>query len=190
MRRLVWLIAAAAVAVLAGFIAFVESLPEPGSGNVQAADGIVALTGEGGRLMPAMNLLERGLGQRLLISGVNPTTSKTELRTLLHGGELFDCCVDLGFTALDTRGNAQETASWARRHGYHSLIIVTADYHMPRSLVEFGSEMPGIHLIPYPVPDVANSRFGAWRRLGGEYVKYLASSARAFVVSAVRQANS
>jgi uncharacterized SAM-binding protein YcdF (DUF218 family) len=187
LRRLVWIISAAAVAVLAGFVAFVESLPKPEDATVQPADGIVALTGEGRRLMPAMDLLEKGLGQRLLITGVNPA-SKGALKSVLHGGPLFDCCVDLGFAALDTRGNAEEAASWARQHRYSSLIIVTADYHMPRSLIEFGSELPGVRLVPYPVPDYANSVFQSARRLGGEYFKYLATSVRAFAIRAVQQA--
>ena len=182
-----WVTLAAAVAVLAGFLAFVESLPKREDTSVKPADGIVALTGEGRRLMPAMDLLERGLGRRLLITGVNPA-SKGALKSVLHGGALFDCCVDLGFAALDTRGNAQEAASWALRHRYTSLIIVTADYHMPRSLVEFGSEMPGVKLMAYPVPDYGNSVFQTARRLGGEYFKYLASSVRAFAIRAVQQA--
>ena len=187
MRRLAWIISAAAVAVVAGFVDFAASLPEPAGAIVQPADGIVALTGEGRRLMPAMDLLEKGLGRRLLITGVNPA-SKRALKSVLHGGPLFDCCVDLGFAALDTRGNAQEAASWAHRHRYSSLIVVTADYHMPRSLVEFGSEMPGMKLVPYPVPDYANSGFQSARRLSGEYFKYLASFVRAFVIRAVQQA--
>ena len=187
MRPLAWIISAAAVAVVAGFVAFVQSLPKPAGAIVQPADGIVALTGEGRRLMPAMDLLEKGLGKRLLITGVNPASKRT-LKSVLHGGPLFDCCVDLGFAALDTRGNAQEAASWAYRHRYSSLIVVTADYHMPRSLVEFGSEMPGMKLVPYPVPDYANSGFQSARRLSGEYFKYLASSVRAFVIRAVQQA--
>ena len=191
MRRLVWVIIAAAIAVMAGFAAFIESLPAPASTAARAADGIVALTGEGRRLVPAMDLLEKGMGQRLLITGVNPATSKSDLKNLLHGGELFDCCVDLGFTALDTRGNAQETASWAHSHGYTSLIIVTADYHMPRSLVEFGSQMPEVRLIPYPVADAANTpKFQEVRRLAGEYVKYVASIVRAFVAQTLPQQHS
>jgi uncharacterized SAM-binding protein YcdF (DUF218 family) len=191
LRRWVWPIAAATAAVLAGFVAFVLSLPEPGSARVEPADGIVALTGEGGRLIPAMNLLEDGLGKRLLISGVNPATTKSSLKSLLHGGKLFDCCVDLGFSALDTRGNAEETARWARDHHYKSLIIVTVDYHMPRSLVEFGSEMPGIKLIPYPVADAIEApNWQTVRRLGSEYFKYVASSVRAFVIVSVNQARS
>jgi uncharacterized SAM-binding protein YcdF (DUF218 family) len=184
----VWLIVAAAFAVLIGFAAFVNALPEPAAKPAEPADGIVALTGEGGRLMPAMDLLENGFGKRLLITGVNPQTSKGQLRKVLRGGALFDCCVDLGFAALDTRGNAEEAAQWARSHGYESLIIVTADYHMPRSLVEFGSEMPEVKLIPYPVRDLPkNFTLSSARRLSGEYLKYLASSIRAAALQGMRQ---
>jgi len=193
LRLLAGLIAAAALALGVGFVAFTNALPEPARPDISppSADAIVALTGEGGRLVPAMDLLERGVGHRLLITGVNPVTSKNDLKTLLHGGDLFDCCVDLGFTALDTRGNAEETASWAHNHGYKSLIIVTADYHMPRSLVEFGQQMPDVKLIPYPVADVLNVPVSqSFRRLGGEYLKYLASSARAFVLQSAQQAPS
>ena len=188
MRRLVWLITAATVAVLIGFVAFVNALPEPARSAAEPADGIVALTGEGGRLTPAMDLLQSGFGKRLLITGVNPQTSKPQLRKVLRGGALFDCCVDLGFAAIDTRGNAEETAAWARAHGYQSLIIVTADYHMPRSVIEFGSEMPEVKLIPYPVRDLPKTlTFPTARRLGGEYFKYLASSVRAAALHAIRQ---
>ena len=162
-----------------GLIAFAYTLPQPPPSVTPKADGIVALTGEGGRLAPAVTLLEKGNGKRLLITGVNKLTSKRSLKTLLHGGNVFDCCADLGFAALDTRGNAEETATWAGMYGYKSLIIVTADYHMPRSLIEFGAAMPGVKLVPYPIVNEAGllSLQNA-RRLNGEYVKYLASVAR------------
>ena len=163
-----------------GFGRFLANLPPTTSDLAAPADAIVALTGEGGRLAPAVTLLEKGSGQRLLITGVNPQTSKPYLKKLLHGGEAFDCCADLGFAALDTRGNAQEAAKWAGARSYHSLIIVTADYHMPRSLVEFGAQMPGVKLVPYPVA-ADNPKAPIWesaRRLSGEYVKYLASVVR------------
>src|SRR3546814_4570320 len=67
---------------------------------------------------------------------------------------LFECCVDLGFEAADTAGNALETAGWLNAHGYKSIRLVTANYHMPRSLVEFSRRLPGITIVPPPVlPD-------------------------------------
>jgi uncharacterized SAM-binding protein YcdF (DUF218 family) len=170
-----------------GFSVFVADLPLPRSGASAKADAIVALTGEGGRLAPAVTLLESGGGQRLLITGVNKLISKPYLKTLLHGGQAFDCCADLGFTALDTRGNAAEAARWVRAHRYGSLIVVTANYHMPRSLVEFGAEMPDVKLVPYPVAAEA-VKILSWenaKRLNGEYVKYLASIVRVSVVEAL-----
>ena len=105
----------------------------------------MALTGEGGRLAPAVLLLEHGGGKRLLITGVNKATTKRSLKTLLQdAGAAFDCCADLGFAAADTRGNAEEAAQWARQHNYRSLIVVTTSYHMPRSLAEFGAQMPDV----------------------------------------------
>lgn len=164
----------------AGFAVFVGGLPSPATTDPVMADAIVALTGDGDRLTPAVTLLEEGSGGRLLITGVNKLTTKHELKVLLHGGGSFDCCADLGFAAADTRGNAEETARWVSEHHYGSLIVVTAAYHMPRSLLEFGVEMPGVKLVPYPVAAEPPGT-PAWhnvRRLHGEYVKYLASLMR------------
>ena len=167
---------------LLGFGAFLLLIPAPVGQTppTAKADGIVALTGEISRLGPAEALLEQGRGERLLITGVNPVTSRNELRGLIGGGAKFDCCVDLGFEAADTRGNAVEAAAWARMHGYKSLIVVTADYHMPRSLLEFSAQMPEVRLTPYPVaPEKAElSLQRKLPRLLGEYAKYLASLTR------------
>jgi uncharacterized SAM-binding protein YcdF (DUF218 family) len=170
-----------AAAYLAGFAIFIARLPDAPP-HVVHADAIVALTGSEDRLDAAVALLEHGVGQRLLITGVHPFMSKALLRALLHGGPRFDCCADLGFVATNTHGNAMETAGWAQRHGFHSLIVVTANYHMPRSLEEFSAAMPGVELVPYPVPEIfASHRWwldpGAFRTLQYEYAKYLGSVA-------------
>lgn len=164
----------------AGFLAFTENLPRQPE-NFDHPDAIVALTGGDARLDAAVALFERGVGKRLLITGVHATTTKKELKAIAHGGARFDCCVDLGRSAANTHGNAAEAAAWARAHRYRRLVIVTASYHMPRSLAEFGAEMPGVTLDPYPVePDGLDLKTWwrdphAWRLLQTEYAKYLAS---------------
>src|SRR5208282_3853957 len=96
-------------------------------------------------------------------------------------GRRFDCCADLGFSAMSTHGNAAEAATWARAHGYRSLVIVTANYHMPRSLHEFAVQMPGMRLLAYPVEqdDVDVDEWWSdphtMRVLHVEYAKYLGS---------------
>jgi uncharacterized SAM-binding protein YcdF (DUF218 family) len=167
---------------LVGLFAFADRVrnftpaPEPGR-----ADGIVALTGPSAeRVNAAIRLLEQDKAERVLISGVNREVRRQELRELTPGSSrLFNCCVDLGFEAEDTGGNAREIGAWARAKNYDSLIVVTSDYHMPRSLLEIRSAAPGVELTPYAVstPSLDNSRW--WRaavtarRMTLEYVKYL-----------------
>lgn len=174
------LAALAAIAYAIGFVVFAATLPRTAA-RVDGADGIVALTGGGARLDAAVALFERGVGKRLLITGVHSTTTKEDLKRIAHGGPRFDCCTDLGFQAENTRGNATEAARWARAHHYHRLVIVTASYHMPRSLTEFAAEMPDVKLEPYPV-EPEGIDFAAWWRdpraaglLQAEYAKYLAT---------------
>ena len=170
----------AALVYVLGFVLFVSFLPMTPR-EVPKADGIVVLTGGGARLDRAASLFESGVGKRLLISGVDQTTSKETLKHLIHGGRRFDCCADLGYAAEDTRGNAQETKSWTQAHDFHRLLLVTARYHMPRSMQEFSAAMPDVTFVPYPVEQGRIDLSGWWRYprtvflLHREYVKYLAS---------------
>lgn len=168
-----------------GFIAFasyVDRLETPT--DLPKADGIVVWTGPGGgRLEMAGALMEDGLGERLLISGVN--TSLTEERVSSLAGlseETSSCCMDVDYAALDTRGNARETAGWAEALGYDHIILVTSSYHMPRARVEIGYEMAGLRVTPVPVRNEARNRWwsdaGRFRRVAGEYGKYLLVMAR------------
>jgi uncharacterized SAM-binding protein YcdF (DUF218 family) len=176
-----WIAIAVVGLYVAGFVVFVTSLPKAPR-DLSHIQGIVALTGGGARLDTAIALFEKGVGERLLISGVNPQASKAELKKLARGGPRFDCCADLGYAAEDTHGNAGEAGAWARFHHYQRLLIVTARYHMPRSLSEFQAVMPDVTLIPYPVDPESIDLEGWWhnphamRVLHWEYAKYLAAT--------------
>ena len=90
--------------------------------------------------------------QPRIVDPFNLRMRRQELSALTPGSKrLFNCCVDLGFEAETTTGNAQEIAAWARARGYDHLIVVTSDYHMPRSLVEIRSAARGVQLTPYAV---------------------------------------
>jgi len=163
----------------AGFVLFTLQLPKAPH-HLGPVDGIVALTGGGSRLDVAVALFEQGSGERLLISGVNTQTTKQDLKALVHGKTRFDCCVDLGYAAENTSGNAKEAAAWTRFHHYQSILLVTSRYHMPRSLVEFHDAMPDVALIAYPVDTETGKGFSgrlrSLRLLHHEYAKYLAVS--------------
>lgn len=130
-------------------------------------------------------MLQNGKGDHLLISGVNPITTKEEIRKLVDApSDLFDCCVDIGYAAKDTIGNAAETAAWAKKNNLSSIIVVTANYHMPRTLLEFNKTLNDIEIHPYAVESdrVLIKRWLLdWKItmfLAGEYTKYLASAVR------------
>jgi uncharacterized SAM-binding protein YcdF (DUF218 family) len=138
------------------------------------ADAIIILTGDDGRLTTGSQLLVEGLAPRLLISGVHQSVTRTDLQRISGLTDAaFNCCVELDRRATDTLGNAVETARWAQDNGYQRLIIVTSDYHLPRSLLHMEAAMPGIDLIAYPVhtaPPWRNA--GAARVWVQEYAKF------------------
>jgi uncharacterized SAM-binding protein YcdF (DUF218 family) len=172
------------VALLAGFLWYVtlvdrEAAPE---GRV---DAIVALTGGPERIGEAVEQLAAGRGKRLLITGVNRATNVDALARLVPRYEaLFDCCIDIDRSAINTIGNAVETRRWARERGFHSLMVVTSSYHMPRALAEISHQLPNATLLPFPVTTERQraepwwSNPGSARMLVSEYLKYLVAIVR------------
>lgn len=184
-RRVMILVTGAAFSLLVlGFILFASVVTRTPAPANPRAEGIVVLTGEGRRIAEGARLLKEGRAERMLISGVNPRTSKRAILKISGLPEqTFDCCVDLDYLALDTAGNANETRSWAVARRYDTLIIVTASYHMPRSLAELALALPGAQLIPHPVVPKGFPESGWWfhpsttRVLLAEYLKFLRSAA-------------
>jgi len=182
MRRwgiaLVVLVLAAGGAWIGGFVWFAGDAMRVTAAPPQA-DGIVALTGGADRIATAIQLLREGRGRLLLITGVGPGV---ELAPLLRGtgvdpGAVQDR-VTLDREAMDTAGNADETADWVRANRLQSLIVVTAGYHMKRALTEMARALPDVALYPAPVvpPGLRSApRLRALRLLAGEYTKWLAA---------------
>lgn len=173
--------------LLIGFVRFgdhVSRLQTP-SGPLKA-DGATALTGGSDqRLQAGVRLVENGTVPRLLISGVNQTSTTAEVRAVAGGAEAtYACCIDLGRRATDTLGNAEEAAQWVKVHRIRRLILITDAYHMPRSLYEVRRAIPEVTLIPYPVQTTAAFDRDWWkderatRSLALEYGKYLVAISR------------
>jgi uncharacterized SAM-binding protein YcdF (DUF218 family) len=196
LRRVLILGAAAGLSLLAlGFVLFASVVTRLPADNNPHADGIVVLTGEGRRIAEGARLLDEGRADRMLISGVFRRTGKKALIEISGLPEdKFDCCVDIGYDALDTAGNANETRAWAASHRYDSLIVVTASYHMPRSLAELSIAMPSTQLIPHPVmpnnfpPTRWWLHASATRMLISEYFKFLPTAAHLTVARLLRSA--
>ncbi|WP_428376172.1 YdcF family protein [Lichenicoccus sp.] len=173
------LLLAAGLAFGSGFVWFAHDALQP-PGKPGQADGIVALTGGSGRIEVALSLLASGHAGRLLISGVNPSLDLARLAYAsgLHvPAGVASGAISLGHAATTTTGNAEEAAAWARANKLHSLIVVTAGYHMRRALIEIGAALPGVRLAADPVLPPALLRpasFGTLRLLLTEYLKWLA----------------
>lgn len=174
--------------VLAGFLWFADSVTTLAPPSQARADAIVVLTGGYQRIDQAVELLRRGSGRRLLISGAHPTTSPAQIRKMTQASrDLFDCCVDVGYEALDTIGNANEISRWIHDHGYTSVLVVTNNYHMPRSLMELRRIDRATTYIPYPVVNSDLKRTDWYaepdvlRTLLSEYGKTLIAYARGII---------
>ncbi len=172
-----------------GFLGFVDeivALREPGiRTGLEATDAIVVLTGGSERVTTALDLLESGNGKKLFISGVHKKLSLDNLLgTQFVPQNLRTCCIVLGYRARSTIGNAEETRDWLKAEGYTSIRLVTANYHMPRSLLLFKKAMPDIEIVPHPVTPNSVKLQQWWfypgtiNLIATEYCKFLIAKVR------------
>jgi len=124
-----------------GFVWFAISLPQPAPQS--ETDAIVVPTGSGGRIQRGLEMLQLGAAEQMLVTGVDASVQPGEFVAQFDVPQrVMDCCVTLGFSALDTRGNARETAEWLEERDYNSLRLVTADWHMRRAAMELEDQLP------------------------------------------------
>ncbi len=198
-RRLVELAASLVLALvlfwLVGLWRFATQMPTEVADPDRATDAIVVLTGGRLRLESGLQLLAAGKAKKLFVSGVHPGVEVAELLRATHQpADNVPCCIELGHNADNTVGNARETAEWMKAEGFHSLRLVTANYHMARSLVEFSRAMPDAEIVPNPVfPEILQSPNwwlapGAVDLVVSEYNKYLFTLVRPLLPAALTPA--
>jgi uncharacterized SAM-binding protein YcdF (DUF218 family) len=157
-----------------GFAWFAIDLPRPA--GAQKTDGIVVLTGGPGRIQRGLDILNTGHAQRMLVSGVDRRVRPADLVATFHVSPGLLARVDLGRSAVDTRSNALETRRWIADHHYHSIRLVTTDWHMRRARFELRQVMKGIVVVPDAVTSEPEL-IGLLR----EYHKYLLRRGAALV---------
>jgi uncharacterized SAM-binding protein YcdF (DUF218 family) len=177
------------LAFASGFAWFVHRAESPGMAPPHT-DGMVAFTGGPDRVETALRLLAEGRADRLLLSGIG---GGAELAELAHRAGVdprpLATRVTIDRSATTTRGNAAETAAWARDNGIHSLLVVTASYHMPRALTELARALPEATLYPLPVvpPERPDRTAVPLRLVAEEYLKFLATTAGLSAVLPMRE---
>ena len=170
---------------VAGLFRFADTIPKSIEDPTRHTNAIVVLTGGSGRLEEGLNLLELNMAERLFVSGVYQGVDvKTLIRMFEHNprhqglSHLLETRVSIGM-ANNTLGNATETADWIAGKGFRSIRLVTAAYHMPRSLLEFKHAMPNAQIVAHPVfpAHVKVDEWWAWsgtaELIAGEYNKSL-----------------
>jgi uncharacterized SAM-binding protein YcdF (DUF218 family) len=164
------LIAASVIVWLLGFAWFAGALPQPVPASVKT-DVIVVPTGGAGRIERGLAMLRAHAAAKLFVSGVDREVRPREFAAeyKVTPAEMA-CCVVLGFAALDTRGNALETASWFKSGHFRSLRLVTSDWHMRRSSGELEEVLPHVRLV-----EDAVTAEPSLKTLFVEYHKLLAS---------------
>jgi uncharacterized SAM-binding protein YcdF (DUF218 family) len=161
-------ISAIVLLYLLGYAVFAVALPRPA--DERQTDAIVVLTGGGKRIERGLDLMARNKAKRMLVSGVARTVRPEELAAQYRADDsLFQCCVDLGRMAVDTRSNAEEVARWMDKHKFRSMRLVTTDWHMPRARFELSRRLGGGISV---IGDAVESN-PSFSQLFIEYNKYL-----------------
>ena len=151
-----------------GFMWFSLSLPGPAPLSVKT-DAVVVLTGGAGRLARGLEVVEAKAAQRMLLSGVGRGSSRRQIAAAAGVAAKRLRTTDLGYEAIDTRSNAEETARWMAEHRYRSVRVVTSAGHMRRALLELDRVLPPqIEVVPDAVPIPPRID-----RMAAEYSKYL-----------------
>ncbi|MDD9900010.1 MAG: YdcF family protein [Alphaproteobacteria bacterium] len=165
------------------FVRQVHDMQPPGT--LIPHDAVIVLTGGTKRMEQGFDLLDKGMGAKLFISGVyRGIEARTLVRLVRDEDEKkLECCIVLG-SAQNTIENAEETAAWMRELGLRSAYLVTSNYHMKRALSEFKYVGGGFKVTPFPVaPDKLDMK--SWWHdpdfrwlIVREYTKYLLARVR------------
>lgn len=168
----------------AGFLWFASTIPSGVADTSTHTDAIVALTGGAERIETGVKLLSDGLAERLFVSGAGEQVRTSDIlgRATPINPDLA-ANITIGKAAVDTPGNAIETAEWVRSQNMRSIRLVTAAYHMRRSLLEFHDAMPEVVIVPHAVfPPTVKRDWWRWpgtaSLIAREYTKFLLTWAR------------
>jgi uncharacterized SAM-binding protein YcdF (DUF218 family) len=159
-------------------------------------DAIIALTGGTGRIPYALDLLKEGKARALLISGVGDGFSVDDIAAIEHAPKDSALArlkphIFYGEKARDTIGNAQETKAWLSKTPYKRVLIVSANYHIPRVRLVFKHYLPDYSLTFVAIEPPRFHRMewlthsNSLRLMLSEYHKLLLSWVRYGVLSVV-----
>ena len=157
-----------------GFAIFAHRINHYTADDKMHTEAVIALTGGRYRIAEAVNLFNQGKADKLFISGVSKDVSLANIarRQKLKIRPQLD--ISLGREARDTIGNATETTRWLKENRIRSIRLVTSNYHVERSIVEFRAQNPNLLIIPHPVYSerVSKKWWTTWRTFSLIFTEY------------------
>lgn len=141
-------------------------------------DAIIALTGGSNRIKEAVELANNGFSGTLFISGVEKGISMKEIEHTQKLKLTPQCRVIVEQNSTNTVENAIKTSEWIKQNNIRSIRLVTSNYHIPRSYIEFKSQNEGVKIIINPVySEKVSDKWwknpGSFALIASEYTKFL-----------------
>ena len=163
-----------------------ENYPNPKNTN------IVILTGGTNRIKDGFDIINKFDEKskytiKILVSGTGKGFTKLSLQNMLSPDfdlKLIKCCVELDAISQNTYSNAKQTLKWSTRNNIKEFILITSNYHMPRSILEFKNKMPNIRILTYPIKprkhEINNwlNSFETFSLIFYEFCKFIISNIR------------
>ena len=124
---------------------------------------------------------------KVLVSGTGKGFSKLSLQEKLNPGfdlRLIECCVELDSVSQNTYSNAIETSKWVSKNNIEEILLITSNYHIPRSILEFQNKMPNLKILYYPIIPKKHQinkwlkSFETFSLIFIEYCKYIIANVR------------
>lgn len=165
------------ILILSHFIFFLSQINNFKSNYLNALqiDSIVVLTGDRFRISTGVEIFSKGVGEKLLLSGVNKDINTDNIKKKFPKyTDLFNCCIEIDNISSNTFENSRETFLWLKKYKYDSVLIVSSDYHMPRVKLEFERFMDKNDIYYHPVERNGEmSILKKTKKIFLEYIKYV-----------------
>ena len=136
---------------LGGFCLFAYKINHLSTDTSKNTDAIIVLTGGRNRIHEASKLFNENKAKHLFISGVAKNITLDDIQNKQNIKIKNIQNVEIGYNADNTVENADETTAWIKNNDIKSIRLVTSNYHIYRSLIEFRKNIKDTEILPHPV---------------------------------------
>lgn len=136
---------------IGGFCFFNHKINNFDIDTTKKTDAIIVLTGGRNRITEAVKLFNKQQAKYLFISGVAKDVTLENIKNT-QGLKINNTQnIAIGHNADNTVENATETNEWIKKNNIRSIRLVTSNYHIYRSLIEFKNRLNNIEILLHPV---------------------------------------